>query len=436
MKGYKKLVPIALVACLLLSFYMLYDTRTSNIKEYNQYLNEARNYAEQGIAVDALENYAKALGVKNTLELNIEVGNFYVELDEIVSAIGWGEQMIEAYPNSPEAYEFLLARYREVNDFNRCYALYDTISKRNISSKEISKIMKDIKYVYYFGEAFDNVDVYSEGYCAVEYEGKWGLVDEEGNRTAGFLFKTIGPYIDGLAPVTTEEGDAYFIDQSGNKKMVVKTKDKITELKSAVGEVFAAKIDDKWTFFNKKNEKLSGSYNNVSLLANTVAAVEHAGSWSIVGEDFKAVSKDKYADVVADDRGIIYRNEVIFVNKGGSYIMVDNTGKQISDKTFEDAATFLDTTYAAVKGDKGWYFIDSKGKAVFKDTYYEEAKSFSNGFAAVKKDGNWGFIDIDGNVAIDFQFEDVKNFNTKGCVFVKNENIWQLLRLYMHNYES
>lgn len=436
MKGYKTLVPIALVICMVLSFYMLINTRTSLIKEYDSYLAKAREHAEQGEAVDALEYYGKALAIDDTLKINIEVGEFYVKMEDAVGATGWGERMIESYPKSAEAYEFLLKRYHENNDYNRCYALYDTIVKREIQSKGITKIMEDIKYVYYYGEAYDDIGVYSEGYFSVEYEGKWGLANEIGEKSSPITFSSVGAFIDGMAPVSTEKGDVYYIDSEGNKKMAILIEGEVADLKPIVGEVFAVNNGETWAFYNKNFEKLSGDYTNTTLLANTVVAVEQDSQWVILNDKFEKIIDKKFAEVVQDDRGIIYRNNAIFVNCDGAYSMIDITGKKITDTEFLDAKLFLDNTYAAVKLEKGWTFVDGAGKIVFKDMYFEDANSFSNGFAAVKKDGQWGFIDLEGNVAIDFQYRDVKDFNAKGCVFVKTEEIWSMLRLYSKNYEA
>ena len=371
MKGYKTLVPIALVVCMMLSFYMLITTRTATINEYNTYLSQARKNAELGVMVDALENYAKALAIKDTIEINIEVGNFYIEMEDVVGAIGWGERMIETFNKSPEAYEFLLRRYRENNDFNRCYDLYDTIVKRKVDSKGISEIMNDIKYVYYYGEAYDDVGVFSEGYCSVKYEGKWGIANEIGEKTSPIIFKSVGPYIDGLSPVSTEDGDVYFVDNQGNKKMAIQIEGKIIDLKSIVSDVYAVYNGDTWSFYNKNYEKLSSDYTDTSLLANTVVAVEQDSQWVILNEKFEKIKDQKYTEVVQDDRGIICRNGAIFVNQDSSYSMIDISGEKITETKFLDAKLFLDTTYAAVKVDKGWTFIDAKGEFVFKDLYFE-----------------------------------------------------------------
>lgn len=436
MKGYKGWAPVILAVCMVLSFYMLINTRQEVQREYDGYLTVARENAQKGIMVDALANYISALAMENTIEVNLEVGEFYVKMGAVDEAIGWGQQMVESFPKLSASYEFLLTRYRENNDFHRCYALYDTIVKRELVTEQISAIMDDIKYVYYYGEGFEDVRVFSEGYCAVQFEGEWGLVSETGEKAAPYQHKSVGAFIDGLAPVTDDDGEVYYIDNEGNKKRIVQVGGTVEQLSSKVGEVYAVFDGSTWSFYNDNDQKISGEYTNVSLLANTVAAVEVDGKWQVVDSTFKNLHNTAYEGVVQDDRGIIYRNGVIFVKVDGGYQMIDVNGQKLCSKVFEDARLFNDTTYAAVKTDKGWTFVDAAGEYVFKDTYFEDARSFSNGFAAVAKDGMWGYIDLQGNLAVDYQYAGAKDFNGSGCAFVLNDNAWLLLRLYSKNYET
>ncbi len=79
-----------------------------------------------------------------------------------------------------------------------------------------------------------------------------------------------------------------------------------------------------------------------------------------------------------------------------------------------------------------WFFIDKDGKAI-SDKTYEDARAFSNGLAAVKQKGKWGFVDKDENIVIEPKFSDAKDFNAKGSCFIKEGDIWQLLKLYRLN---
>jgi len=262
------------------------------------------------------------------------------------------------------------------------------------------------------------------------------MATETGEKAAPYRFRTVGAFVDGLAPVSTEAGEVFFIDCEGNKKKIIQSKDAVVEIAPMVGGVYAAFDGNSWAFYNERDEKLSENYSNVSLLANTVAAVKNEGKWQVVDGNFQKVFPDSYVDVIQDDRGIIYRNGVVFVCQDDGYCMVDITGNKICDKTFENARLFLDGTYAAVETDDGWTFVDAAGEYVFKDTYFDDARSFSNGLAAVCKDGIWGYIDLQGNIAIDYQFGEAKDFNGSGCAFVRNDNGWVMIRLYSTNYET
>ena len=436
MKRYKLIVPFALAVILFLSYYMLYDTRTQVKREYEQCLEQARELAEQGIAVDAVQNYSQALELRDTFDVNLEVGNFFLKVEDKASAINWGEQMIEKYPENAGAYEFLLGVHKGNSDFDNCFALYDTVQKREIVTPEIESIMEDIRYVYYFEEEFDEVSVFSNGLCPVQTEGKWGMVNEKGKRVVPYKYESIGAYMSDVAPVKTFEGECYFIDGEGNKKIVVQGVDNVQELSPMLNDVFAIYDGATWTYYNSKYEKISEGYDSVSVTGNLVAAVENKGNYKIVDNAIQFLGEQSYLDVVSDEKGIVYRNEALFVNINGSYFMIDKEGNKITNDEYINAKLFNDNTYAAVEGKKGWYFIDNTGKEVFKDKYFQDARSFSNGYAAVKLDGRWGFIDLEGNQVIDCVFEDAKDFTASGSVFVKFEEVWQLLKLYSQNYDA
>lgn len=436
MKNYKMLVPIALSAIMFLSFYMLYSNRVSAANEYNSYLNAAREYAQQGILTDATSNYSKALNMKKSVELYLEIGDFYLDMDEDAAAITWGEKMLEEYPDSPEAYEYLLKIYVENQNYNKCYSLYSTFTKRHINSETVENIMHDIEYVYYLENEYEDVGYYSGGYCSVMTDGKWGYAGLTGSRTIAANYLNADIFIDETAAVTDINGESYFIDKNGNKKININEIKNIIEINSLTSDAFAANDGKKWTFYDSDYNKISESYDSVSLMGNGVAAVEDNGYWYLIDNTGQTVNSQKYLDVVIDGKGVVYRNEVLFVNIDGYYYLIDIDGNKISDEKYESAEMFLDNTYAAVKNSQGWYFIDLSGNSVFEGLYFDEAHSFSNGFAAVKQNGKWGFIDTNGKIVIDCVFEDAREFNSHDCVFVMNDGVWHMLRLYRSNYSS
>ena len=435
MKNYKLLVPIALVVVLFLSYYMLYTTRTEIIREYNKYLSAAREYAEQGIAVDAVQNYVSALTVKDTFEVNLEVGEFYSSIGDVNAAIDWGEALIVKYPENAKGYEFLLNLYKNNTEYEECFNLYSIIQKRNIESKKITSMLQEIKYFYYLDQDFEDVTVYSNGYCAVQVGGKWGFANEKGSKVVSCQFMSVGPFLGDVAPVKTMEGDTYFIDKEGNKKMVPQGIDNIVELSSMYDGKFSVYDGRHWTYYSADYKKISKEYDSATIIANGVAAVGENGYFYLIDAENKKISDKKYVDIVVDEKGVVYRNGALFVKTEDTYYMIDIEGNRIGKEEYKNARLFGDKTYAAVEDDKGWYFIDSTGKRVFEDKYFQDARSFVNGYAAVKQDGYWGFIDMEGNIVIECVFDDARDFNGSGNALVKQEDVWRLLKLYSGKYD-
>ena len=54
-------------------------------------------------------------------------------------------------------------------------------------------------------------------------------------------------------------------------------------------------------------------------------------------------------------------------------------------------------------------------------------RSFTNG---------WGYVDEKGNKVIATGFDDACDFNEQGKTFVKTDDKWQVLTLYLYNHES
>ncbi|MGE6361252.1 WG repeat-containing protein [Psychrobacter glacincola] len=62
---------------------------------------------------------------------------------------------------------------------------------------------------------YDDVRPFSESKAAVEYEGKWGVINDTGELTIPYQFDEISYFSEGLTPVRKDELWGY-IDSSGN----------------------------------------------------------------------------------------------------------------------------------------------------------------------------------------------------------------------------
>lgn len=433
MKNYRFLVPLVMVLMLAASVYVLANDKASVQNEYNTYLETARDYRQQDIFIDAEENYLLAIEVNPNLDIYLELGSLYVEQGLPQMSKKLSRNLLEMYPEDAGSYEYALQLYHAKGDYIECYDLIDTMRKRNISSEYMEQLALEIEYMYYFTGEYDDVSVFGGGMCPVAREGVWGFVDMLGTRYVGLKYVEVGPFSGGLAPVVEENGDAYYIDNQGNKKKVILNVENIVKLGLIENNVFALYNGENWGFYDGDGNHLFGAYQETSNIGNGVAAVNTGSGWQLVGYNGEDLAGQTYEGVHMDEKLIVHRNDRIFVQVGNGYQMIDSSGKVYSKHTYEDVRLFNDTTYAAVKIDGLWGFVDKNGDIVI-EPQYEDARSFSNGFAAVKADGLWGYINAEGQMVIVNEFMDAKDFTTRGTAFVMLEDEWELLKLYKYNH--
>lgn len=433
MKNYKFIVPVVIIVLFLASVYMLYDVKSDAAKQYEQYLTSARDFRNLDVQVDAESNYKAALSMKPSLELSIEIGEFYRDTNQTKRAINWGNTIINDYPKNVEGYEFLIGLNINRKDYISCFKLFETMEKRKLSSETVDGIIKEIEYEFFFNGEYVDVGIYSGGLCPVLIGDKWGYVNLNGDKVIANKFIKAGYHSGELAPVVDADGKAYFIDMNGNKKMVVQNVENINELGLIENKLFTLFNGQTWGVYDEKGNHLFGEYTEVSSIGNGIIAVSDGTKWSLLDREGKDLTGSTYDGVAMDEKQVIYRNDRIFVYDNLAYHLIDSSGKEISNQTYEDVHIFIDETYAAVKINGLWGFIDKDGNIKI-EPQFEDARSFSNGMAAVKMAGKWGFINDTGTIVVETQFDDAKDFNSNGSVFVLQNKDWRLLRLYKYNH--
>lgn len=433
MKNYKFLVPVVLVVLFGLSIYSTYCSNIETLNKYNESLAAAREARELGVWTEAETYYKEAIGYKPSVEVSVELGEMYVESDQQTKAKRWGESLCGTYPKDSRAYAFRIHTCILYKDYASCFAVYDEVCALGLVSEEIETEMASVEYLYYFNGSYDDVTVFSGGYCAIYSDESWGYADLSGNVAVRCSYAYAGPFASEAAPVIDSDGDAYFIDANGNKKIAIKNVARIEMLGLIENGVFSLYDGDSWGFYNSDGELLFGGYEDASSIGNGVAAVRSDGVWSIVDSEGTVLADGGYTDVLQDEKGIVYRNDRLFVRQGTSCYMIDSSGQRITSDAYEDADIFHGEGYAAVKINGLWGFVDAEGNVMI-NPQYEEAKSFSNGYAAVKINGLWGFIDEENHQVIEPQFDGAKDFSTSGTVYVQQNDAWKLLVLYKYNH--
>lgn len=437
MKNYRKIIPLALVVLMALACYSLVSNAVKENSDYNHYLSEARKYAELDITKYAIENYNKALSINPTPDVYVEVAEYYERQENSdTKLLNWCEDFFEKYPTNSRSYDCILKAYMKQKDYDSCFDVLSTAEKRNVSSEYIKSVKNELSYTFKLDfNTYDDVGIYGNGFCAVKSKDAWGYVDSYGNQKTPITYVSAAPFTKAeMAPVVDQKGECYFIDNTGSR--VLASKEKYKSFGISSDDIIKVELENgKYSYCDSELNKLFGEYNDATAFNNGIAAVKEDGQWKIINNEGNAKSSTEYADVVADEKNIVFRNDRLFVGDGTGYIMIDSSGKQIGNEKYENAHCFADSTYAAVENDGKWFFIDKNAKRL-SDKTYEDARSYSNGLAAVKISGKWGFVDTDENVVIEQQFFGAKDFSEKGSCFIQTGDKWQLLKLYRLNREE
>lgn len=437
MKNYRKIIPLALVVLMALACYSLVSNAVKESSDYNHYLSEARKYAELDITKYAIENYNKALSINPTPDVYVEVAEYYERQENSdTKLLNWCEDFFEKYPTNSKSYDCILKAYMKQKDYDSCFDVLSTAEKRNVSSDYIKSVKNELSYSFKLDfNTYDDVGIYGNGFCAVKSKDAWGYVDSYGNQKTPITYVSTAPFTKAeMAPVVDQKGECYFIDNTGSR--VLASKEKYKSFGISSDDIIKVELENgKYSYCDSELNKLFGEYDDATAFNNGIAAVKENGQWKIINNEGNAKSSTEYADVVADEKNIVFRNDRLFVGDGTGYIMIDSSGKQIGNEKYENAHCFADSTYAAVENDGKWFFIDKNAKRL-SDKTYEDARSYSNGLAAVKISGKWGFVDTDENVVIEQQFFGAKDFSEKGSCFIQTGDKWQLLKLYRLNREE
>ena len=436
MKNYRKLVPVAAVALMTISLYSMISGAISEKNEVNELVKKAQNCSEQGLYDRAVSYYNEAINIDNNVDYYIAISDMYYNAGKFDSSKKWCEEIISEFPNEVKPYEKMIQVCLKLEKYSDAYSTLDDFDGRKLSSAVIENYRKNMQFLSFNDSLpFEEITQYSSDYVGVCEKNIWGLATVEGMNKINPKFNKIGYFANGIVPICDTENTWYFMNDEG--EYLYNISESIDGNITGVGlynnDLFPVCINGVYSFFDINFKKRFGNYEYAGSFSGGVAAVKESSGWKIIDADGKSINDITYSNVILDDRGICCQKDRIFVKTDDEYIMIDSKGQRIGSETFENARLFLNGDYAAIMRGELWGFVDYSGKTVISPKY-QNAKSFSMGLAAVCDDDKWGYIDVSENHIIDLQYSDCLNFSSAGTAFVKDENSWEIVKLYKYNH--
>ena len=292
-------------------------------------------------------------------------------------------------------------------------------------------------------DAYNNSDTkewydiypYKEGLArVVDFNDKYGFIDEQGNIAIPCEWKYADDFHDGLAYVANAEGDHGYIDKSG-KEVVPCRWEKITSFNKGLAKV---KRYGNWGLIDKNGNEIIScewnkiiSYNDQSVEVEdengTVFTIDNSGN--ILphvkdGVDLYPLKRDgKYGYINKTGETVIphtwykagyFNNGYAVVGSGGNFDcrfgLIDEEGTVIIPCEWK-ALEPITKRLIKVRGDYWDYgLIDMEGNVIV-PCNWDYIESFSNGLAKVKDSlDHYGFVDKKGKLAIPCQWKSAEGF--------------------------
>lgn len=413
-----------LVSVAWVAFAIEVQSPASN-SEIMKYLALAKEQSAAGAYGSAIRCYLRVIDIEDTAEHRLMLAEACMLNGDRKQCIKVLNDLINAYPDSLEAYEKLAEYHYSASDYPECAGTVKRAGEVGLHSEKLDKLYYNSAFRYsVLDEIFDDAGTFVNGFAVVKKdEYSWHInrkmkIIGSGYETADVFF--------GSTSAVTKDGEAYFIDQSG-KKYLVPAKKCINAHSYSEGKA-AVRWDDGFGYIDIFGKPVLGLYLYTSSFQSGIAAVMDHDGWRIINHEGEAVSDERYEDVKLDDQNTPGYGGICFVKKDGSFRMTGPDGKMIGDLKFEDAKPFMKDQLTAVKLDGLWGFADRSGRMAIK-AQYEDARPFSQGLAAIKHKGAWGFIDLKNIIVIDCIFEDAKCFSDNGLAPVKKDGYWTYIRL-------
>lgn len=367
-------VPLLLLLLYAGSAYYLTDSRAGVIRKYEEKLHQAREAVHNGVLTDGMSLYRQALAIHPSVEIYTEAGNVFLDDEDPSGAHSWyAKEFAKAYPFAPQAYELGIRASLARQDYREVFAIYDTCVKREALSDTIKELMEPVWYVYelVYGR-YEQAGAFSRnnGFAAVCSDSRWGYVNQNGGSVIGAAYASAEVFGD-YAAVVDLEGNAYYMDTSGNAKITASqfldengNPAGIQRFRPAGNGMALAYNGSTWSYYDLQTyQKQPGAYADAAIIANGVGAVTEDGStWALTGADGSLRTPYDYEGIAANSRGEICCTDSLFVKKDGKYWLSDQNGSPISSQSYEAVDAFYEDSFAAVKKDGTWLFVNASGE--------------------------------------------------------------------------
>ncbi|MCM1467076.1 MAG: WG repeat-containing protein [Alistipes sp.] len=445
MNGKKLTVVFALIILLVAGWGLTVKkiSGVEEIKKQSELAAEADVFFEKKLYVRAIPLYEEAAGytTQYTADIQEKLLSAYVEYKDEQSYAKLVERRVKEGTASEE--EYLNAAKIYLESSSKTQAAMELLQKgiEKYNSQELIDYYESIRYLY---------SIRSTGYQIIKptdsnevmpaYDGEhWGYVNKSGGAVLDFIYDDVTVFsstshavvrLDDVYYNVLGNGDHYGVDDGTVYA-------KMENVSGVYGTRIIGKRNGTYSYFNYDFEPIAEAhqYDEITINNNGCAAVKKGDKWGIISDSGSVIVDFILDDVAVNSLGSAFAGNRAMVKENGSWYMINNEGKHVTEDTYAAVKAPEGNGYIAVANRDGkWGYIDKNGNQMI-DFQYWDAKSFSEYLGAVQVANNWGYISRRNELVIPDYFEEAEPFHG-GIAQVRNIGDITVSLITLKNYEE
>lgn len=213
----------------------------------------------------------------------------------------------------------------------------------------------------------------TEDIIRVKKDTGWGFIDMDGQTIIPFIYKSLGPCINGHIAFFENNKWGYI-----NKQGVIVLEATFDETGVWNDQLYWARKDGHYQLYNYNHEVvLDEGWQKIIPPTDGQAAVKTSEGWNYIEDNFVTILQ-----LPAEyERVTLFTHEYARVNRKGKWGYINRTGDEAIRCAFDKAEPFCEEL-AAVRINGRWGYIDTGGQLVIPCRFHE-AGNFKNGRAWV-----------------------------------------------------
>lgn len=294
-----------------------------------------------------------------------------------------------------------------------------------------SAILKDdsLSSLYFFDknitpQEYDSISYLYGNLCKVSRNGKFGIIDEDGNTVIPLIFDCLGYYDYIRKTMPAIKDSKYGIIDINGYEVIPIIYDPIEEQElKAYGNVndmtivmshieiymgayiaMIMKLKGKWGVINSEGKEIIPFIYDQMDYYDKKLLVKATNKMGVISVDGKQIIPLSFDEVILN-----YEEGLLLARKNNRWGLMDKNGKEILSFEYDSIEPVLGKIIASKGGKKGVF--NKKGKLIVPLEYDDiKAPDFMSGTYSVCKDGKWGVLNKDGKSITRLEYDKINDY--------------------------